>query len=428
MGEFLERTTSRPPMRSTMQKLKKDLDFKSVLATFNRCEPIQNNRLKLEQASALASRLIARRAHSFRVQPSFMYFRKMNIALCRLKELNIYEDIKDTREAISVAETARKLDDKYYLPTQDNFVYFLIKFQSFAKLLIRIVMCARESHRLFLELLHRAAFVEIISLFISVLAEIWTICIEMCKATVQFYNEFRRHFLKNYEQIKKLPKHLDRWLGEEYNEYIDITVDSTTLKTDADFILFNETDIDTKGMIIEQKFEPKLMVAQRMAGNSKAAANEDSTSSILKGKGVSIKSQDLLEKRQFKIEKAAIQSAPVAKSTITMKQMPLNIKMETLDLGAKISRDNPSMPERKLLNVKQINVEQLKTVKEIREFLSVEDELRQANQHKNSKGINNNDWDKFKIASNQILILGHPGLVLKKFKTLWQKLCKNRRK
>lgn len=344
----------------------------------------------------------------------------MNIALCRLKELNIYEEIKDMQKCIAVAKTARRLDHKYYLPTQENFFFFLIKFQSFTKLMIRIVVCARESHRLFLELLHRAAFVEAISIFISTLAEIWSICIEMCKSAVQFYNQFRRHFVKNYPKLKELPKHLDRWLADDYKEFIDVDVDESRTGNEKDIFLFDgNDDIDTHGVVIEQKFEPKLLVSQRIDNKNKRKAREPDFE--LKNK--QFKTEDLLAKREFKnIAKKPEPSPKSAKPVITMKTMPISVRMESLDLGTKISRDEPLTPVRSVLNVKQINVDHIKTVKEIREFLAIEDELRSVMEHKNTLGMNDNEWERFKLSANQLLILGHPGLVLKKFKTLWQKV------
>lgn len=345
----------------------------------------------------------------------------MNIALCRLNELNIYEEIKDMQKAIAVAKTARSLDDKYYLPTQENFFFFLTKFQSFTKLMIRIVVCAQDSHRLFLELLHRAAFVEAISIFISTLAEIWTICIEMCKSAVQFYNQFRRYFVKYYEKLKELPKHLDRWLAEDYKEFIDVDVDHSRTRNNEDIFLFDgNDDINTHGVVIEQKFEPKLLVSQRI--DKRKAGEQDP-----KLKNKQFKTQDLLAKKEFKIDAKSEPSPMPDKPVITMKAMPINVRMESLDLGAKISRDEPSVAVRRLSNVKQINVDQIKMVKEIRDFLAVEDELRSMKEHKNTFGVNDNEWERFKSSANQLLILGHPGLVLKKFKTLWQKLNRSRK-
>lgn len=347
----------------------------------------------------------------------------MNIALCRLQELNIYQEIKDVEHAIGVAKTARKLDDKYYLPDRENFFYFLTRCQSFAKILVRIVMCARESHRLFLELLHRSAFIETISLFSSVLAEIWTTCIEMCRNIVQFYNGFYPFYAKNYDQSKLLPKRLHKWLGEEYEEYIAVSVDANQLKTNDELFLFDRVDtIERDGMIIEQKFEPKLLVNQPIPKNIKVEESDTKFGHKISKTKV-FKTHDLLQT----LPNYGSMSKVIDKPVISMKTLPIASK--NFDLGEKISRSNEtgSNQKEKPKVTKHINVEQLKTIKEIREFLAVEDELRQSEQEKNTKGIKNIDWDKFKADANNLLILSHHGLVLKKFRNQWKSLLHRRR-
>lgn len=368
----------------------------------------------------MASRLIARRAHSFRVQPSFMYFRKMNIALCRLKELNIYQDINDIQNAIGIAKTARKLDDKYYLPDRENFFYFLSKFQSFTKLMIRIVMCARESHQLFLELLHRGAFIEAISLFTSVLSEIWSICIEMCRSAVQFYNGFYPFYAKNYDQSKSLPKKLNKWLGGEYNEYIDVAVENDSLKLNEEFFLFDGNDnVESEGKVIEQKFEPKLLVSQSIQKNLK---NNEVASDLGQNRKENVKifkTQDLLESQQ-NFGSSSKLSEVKEKAKISMKPLPAASK--SFDFGEKISRTNTANKNIPKKVIKHIDVDQLKTIKDIRDFLSTEDELRRNKHEQNTKGIQNEDWEKFKTATNGLLILSHHGLVMKKFRNQWKHL------
>ncbi|XP_031638662.1 uncharacterized protein LOC116350833 [Contarinia nasturtii] len=411
---WIERNLPKPVMRSTMQKLNGDVDFDALLNHFNHCETIHELRPKLEETAAMASRLIARRAHSFRMQPSFMYFRKMNIALCRIKELNIYQDLKDYQNAIGVAKTARKLDDKYYLPDHGNFFYFLTKFQSFTKLLIRIVMCARESHRLLLELLHRAAFIETISLFIAVLAEVWTICIKMCQSAVQFYNAFYPFYAKNFDQSKLLPKRLHKWLGDEYKEYIDISMDQNQLESNDELFLFESSEaVESQGIVIEQKFEPKLLVSHH------SGSKNDND-----GKKANVNTLDLLDKKQH--FPTSSKTVPVkAKAMISMKPLPLSNM--SFDLGEKISRTNATNQKDTKKVIKRIDVDQLKTIKDIRAFLSIEDELRGMHDQKYTEGISNEEWDKFKAATNSLLILSHHGLVLKKFKAQWKNLKMRRR-
>lgn len=392
-------------------------DFDALLKNFEHCENIHELRPKLEEAAALASRLIARRAHSFRMQPSFMYFRKMNIALCRLKELNIYQVIKEYQNAIGLAKAARNLDDKFYLPDKDNFFYFLTKFQSLTKLLIRIVICAREASRLFMELLYRSAFIEAISLFMAVLAEIWTICIEMCKKAVQFYNGFYPFYAKNYDHSKSMPKRLNKWLGDDYIDYIDISVDQSQLNAKEEIFLFEGDDtVENQGIVIEQKFEPKLRVNQPVSKKYEDDAH---------GKRPKMsKAFDLRDKhQQFSSGSKPIQT----KERPVVSMNSLSSINTNFDLGEKISRTNATSQKVAAKVKKRIDVDQVKTIKDIREFLSVEDELRQDREEKNTKGINNEEWDGFKTSANNLLILSHHGLVLKKFKTQWKNLKMRRR-
>lgn len=395
-----------------------------MLDTFTHCDKIQEKRIQLEKAAALASRLIARRAHSFRVQPSFMYFRKMDIALARLKELNLYDECKDMKDAIGIAKTARKLDDKFYLPSEQNFHHFLCKFQSFTKLLVRIVMCARESHKLFIEIIHRSAFIETISLFMAVVAQIWSICIDMCKCAVQFYNKFYMFYAINYNRSSDLPNRLDYWLADDYKEYIDFALNQNVTNTDENYILFDGNDSnDVK--VIEQKFEPKLLVQKRIFDNAKVAETEKTVETKQKATVKMFKTQDLLEKRSFKYnEKSKTLETHEKLKFNKTQQIPTNIK--TFDLGEEISRGDP---KQKVIEkpIQHINVDQLKTIKEIRMFLDVEDKLRSKKREQNTKGIKNVDWDKFKTTTNQILILSHQGLVLKKFKKSWQQFIRMRK-
>lgn len=403
-----------------------------LLENIKICDEIHTDRLKLEETAALASRLIARRSHSFRVQPSFMNFRKMNVVLCRLKELNIYDDLKEMRKALSTAKAAHRLDKKCHLPSPDNFHYFLQKFQSFTKLLVRAVVCARESHRLFLEIVHRMAFIEIISLFMAVLAEVWTIAIRWCKLAVQFYNSLYPFYANNYKsQLQKnLPKRLDEWLGDEYKEVIDI--DPTELNASGpmndELFLFEQNEaIENEGVVIEQKFEPKLLVMQRVP---QSRVNDKLSDHLPKGQKLNVKmfkQQDLMQQRSVstEIKNRVKEEKPPAKVTVSFgapPKPPIVSNSSFMDLGEKIERNPKPKSNQTMEKVQPVNVDNLKTITEIRNFISTEDEFRNKEIPRNTSGINNHEWEKFKTATNSLLILSHRGLVIKKFKSLWQKL------
>lgn len=391
-----------------------------MLDAFTFTDQLRTNRKKIDHAAALISRLIARRTHSFRVQPCFMYVRKMNIALCRLKELNIHESCVEMQRAIGVAKTARKIDDSYYLPVKENFEHLLMEFQSYTKLLTRISMCAREAHRMFLDMINRSAFLESLSLFMAVTAHIWSICTDLCKSAVHLYNVYFRFYEAIYGSTAEYPGLLDEWLGGDYKAYVDIEMDKNASKSSKDLFLFDDNAEAVEAKPIEQKFEPKLLV-QRTAGGKKRNRHEQDDEP--KPKIKIFKTENLLEERTFKPNAPE----PMEESPIQSQHINKKVSMKSFDLGEKIERKNLSAPKIET-PIKHINVDELKSIKEIRDFLEIESDLRGKKQAKNTDGVTDYDWKHFTKSTNQILILGHHGLVVRKFKQSWQQLMRKAKK
>lgn len=389
---------------------------------------------KLPEAAALVSRLIARRAHSFRVQPCFMYLRKMNVALCRLKELHITENCAEMQKAIEIAKTAHKIDDAYYFPVKENVENLLVELKSYTKLLVRICMCAFEAHKNYLDLIRRSAFLEVLSLHMAVTANIWTICRDLCKSAVQFYNTFHPYFTEIYGASDSYPPSLDDWIGCDYKAFVDVNMGENSTMASKDLFLFDGNSTTTETKPIEQKFEPKLLIQRKIREKTMEKDDDDQP----KKKKPKFSTRNLLEERTFK-EGVKPTESPTeqTRATITMSQSNKWSTQSNFDLGEKISRlsvpgagalgekiSRSSEPE----VVKHIDVEQIKSIKEIREFLSTEDQLRNRKKAKNTLGIADNDWVRFTTTTNQILILGHHGLVMRKFKQSWQHLMRKAKK
>lgn len=145
--------------------------------------------------AALASRLIARRAASFRAQNGFRLMRKTNVALCRLHECNVRQELEDLLAMLPAyrASGAGALD----LPMRDNLDYVLLRVRQLACLLQRITRCAREASELFLFYVHRRYFLETAVVHVAVLADVWLLAHRLCVSTVQFYDAlqpYARHF------------------------------------------------------------------------------------------------------------------------------------------------------------------------------------------------------------------------------------------
>lgn len=167
-------------------------------------------RSHFSEVAALASRLIARRAASFRAQNGFRLMRKTNIALCRLHECNVRQELEDLLAMLPAyrgTSAAGVPNAALHLPKRDNVDYVLLRLRQLATLLQRIASCARESSELFLFYVHRRYFLETAVVHVAVLADIWLLAHRLCVSTVQFYDALRpyaRHFGGQREWLRAL--------------------------------------------------------------------------------------------------------------------------------------------------------------------------------------------------------------------------------
>lgn len=402
------------------------LDLDGVAKLFDILKPVCDAQKveRFEQAAALAARLVARRAHSFRVQPGFVYFRKMNVALARLKEVSIQREITEMRKAICV----HRIQGKYYLPTPENFQYFLVCFQNYTKILIRIAICARESFQLFMELLRRAAFVDTLTVFIGALARIWTDSVEFCKTAVRFYDEFYPFFRRHFDQknLSGLPESLTKWLGDDFTEYInvDTEVNSKFSIKDQDLFLFDDIDEIGKkseqiesttipNVIPESKFQPKLILKGLP---NKSIAVDMRTQNYQKKAKVRILTGKN-ELRRYNDFIVLLSQAEAEK--LLKKEESVRSSSQLIDLGEKIERTPVQVPTVDVKSVKPVKVCFLDSVKKIRKFITKEDLLRRQGSPQNTVGISDEAWKEIKRKVDGLLILGQDKLAVKKFKALW---------
>lgn len=315
---------------------------------------------RLKKAAAMASRLIARRASSFRVQPSFSHFRKMNTALCRLQELNMHSEIDGMHNAI---KSSCQVLGAYHLPTATNFRYFLIWLQSYAKLLVRIIVCAKESHRLFLRLVHRSAFVEIMTMFMAVTAQIWTECVAIGKAVARLYNALFSFFKEYFESEahEGLPENLMEWLGDDWKEHIAVKSSLNAVKVQkhqSNIILFNVFDVKQAKQVqplgsaavdggevepmkqkpVTPKFTPKLIL-----NTHKRPINLNDPSKLSQVQQYRVKYHQKKEKKmeeKLRHEIKAMQNKEKKVQIVALTEPPpiVNSNATTMDMGERIER------------------------------------------------------------------------------------------
>lgn len=421
-------------------------DFEKIFRALILCEPMEAAVKRLQQAAAMASRLIARRSNSFRVQPSFSYFRKMNIALCRLQELNMLSEIDGMKKAI---KSSCEIRGAYYMPTASNFRYFLIRLQSFAKLLVRAVVCAKESHRLFLEILHRSAFVETMTMFMAVTAQIWSECVAICVPAAALYNavfEFYKRYL-DADAKESLPCNLQQWLGDDWTNHITMKTESkgkNVQKDQENIILFNAFDVtpstqahvqaqiqqtieSNDARMLEQesteqqqpapKFTPKFIINNGIRGTQHHKVNQ-------------LQKEEFVNEKRLRHEINKMEKLEREKRLDELNEPPSadDNNVLSMDMGEEIDRDafqNQNQIKTKKLNFRPIDVNKFDSVQAIRKFMVAEDGLRQRCQPHASKGVTSYNWKKFKSSVDQLFILGQDKLVVRKFRNLWQKTMKS---
>ena len=134
---------------------------------------------------------------------------------------------------------------KLNIPYRQNIDYLLIKLQGLSKLLIRIIINAKNSANFFLGLVKAGSFYIKGTIIISTIAKVWDLCRNMCKTIVRHFNELVS--CRNMFKIRpncpftecSIPDKLDIWLGKEWNEFVNNpTCDHKMLMKEEEIKLF----------------------------------------------------------------------------------------------------------------------------------------------------------------------------------------------
>lgn len=332
-----------------------------------------------DETGALASRLIARRTSSFRSQAGFKQLRKTNVALCRLKDINIVSVLENFLGTLPdyIVEGS-----KLSLPTYENFQFVMLRLQSLSKLLLRIAICARECSSMFRDMIQRNFFIEISALYIGLLAQIWDLAKHLSIRTKDFYDTlypygkyFRSKSKQNLERSNfedfVLYEKLETFLGEEWkNEFVKNfnRCRRSTIQHELG-IDFGDFDDDGENIftIREEKKKPKQTI------ELKKIARQDFNKIVAKKEHVAD------------------------------------------DIGVAISRD--SLQE-------MINVDRIVKVEEISKVINEEQLLRDQKCAKRTRHLSDSQWKDIKSKVRNILVTSEGRLCVKKFKNLWKSMTK----
>lgn len=333
------------------------------------------------ELSALASRLVARRCHSFRSQYGFQFLRKTTVAVARLHQVNIIDILSNFLGTLPDYQLPTKIS----LPTRDNFDYVLIRLQGLSKIFVRIVVCAKECSHAFLKYIHRNFFLETCVLYVGLLAQIWDLAKRLCESTVDLYAKlfpFRLHFKNNKKQwnnghsVEFLPETLDTFIGVDFEEIMQHTTKMPPylqpIHNVSNMLKINFQEfLDDEPMVIDDATPHNIA---------------ETTDRRLKNESIKIVKQEFRR----------IETTPMTTS-------------ET-DIGLPINR--ATMTENLSLNT-------IGKVEDVQKFLRTEEQNRLIGTNKFSRQLSDTQWRDIRKQINQIIVTSHGRLAVKKFKKLW---------
>lgn len=320
-------------------------------------------------------------------------------------------------DTISQSITIHRIDGKYNLPTLENFQHLLVRLQSFAKILIRIVICAKGAFREFSNLVKRGVFLEPATLFVCVSSQIWSICIKLCQFSCETYNALYPLFnILDEKIVDQLPSNLIVWLGDDWSEVVSNkptinkeqpstkfeidTVDLDDFMNDNNVIPTNHMPENELKQVpdIKEKYEATLIVDHKAK-----AIQSETTVNVSKATKIHFKKEQNMQQKVTSI----------ATST------------NHIDLGETIDRN--TIPNR-MANASDDNIQSFENVKQIKDFMEIEDTLRLKCDHAATKHLNENEWKQFKQNVNCVIKTDVGSNAVNKFKRLWKIQIKKRNK
>uniref|UniRef100_A0A1L8DA90 Nucleolus and neural progenitor protein-like N-terminal domain-containing protein n=1 Tax=Nyssomyia neivai TaxID=330878 RepID=A0A1L8DA90_9DIPT len=213
--------------------------------------------------AARISRLIMRLSNQFRSTIGFKAIRKMNIALLRAREINLPSCMENILACFPTYLGG--IGGSVMLPSRQYIEYTLIKLMGFAKVLCRIVHLAKEVAKFFLGTLNLGHFLELSTIVLATVAEIWKCSRNLCKNTALMYNRIltmRKHFVPSEQDFLKgyhLPQLLDKWLGSDWDEITEEQSPFTQKKSQATLLNFSDDEDEAPAKLPDQPIPMEII-------------------------------------------------------------------------------------------------------------------------------------------------------------------------
>ncbi|XP_022126493.2 nucleolus and neural progenitor protein-like [Pieris rapae] len=208
-----------PPINTFLCKNNKDI--RSLRYNTNNIIQVLTKQSPLHQESAVCSRFLYKFDKKFRNDIGYRSFKKVNSALKKYLSLNL---LKDIQRFVSLLPNK---DDELYLPTRQMMEYVLVRIMSFSKLMLRIVICAKQAAVFYLDRIKRGESHWMCLMPYALLSRIWSMAQVLLQHSCNWYNQL--HPLLKILEPKglnflppdyKMPDDLELWCDlKNLNEY-----------------------------------------------------------------------------------------------------------------------------------------------------------------------------------------------------------------
>ncbi|XP_072939304.1 uncharacterized protein [Epargyreus clarus] len=238
-----DKLISPPPVNTALSN--SEIDLKTLKHTLNNVINILSKQSPLHNESAVFSRLLYKFDKKFRNDIGYRNFKKVNCALRRYLLLNLLKDVEQFTSVLPDEE-----DAPYYLPTKQMLEYVLIRIIAFSKLMVRIVVCSKQSAVFYLDRVKRGESHWMSLMPYAVLSRIWSMAFVLLQHSCSWYqllysflNKFQSKGVNFLPDNYKLPENLGNWLeikdinnfGRlEWSKKESVNVESLMIKDDTD--------------------------------------------------------------------------------------------------------------------------------------------------------------------------------------------------
>ncbi|XP_047508989.1 uncharacterized protein LOC125052287 [Pieris napi] len=171
-----------PPINTFLCKNYKDI--RDLRYNTNNIIQVLSKQSPLHQESALFSRFLYKFDKKFRNDIGYRNFKKVNTALKKYLTLNLLKDLQ------RFASLLPNKDDELYFPTRQMMEYVLVRIMSFSKLMLRIVICAKQAAVFYLDRIKRGESHWMCLMPYALLSRIWSMAQVLLQHSCNWYNQF----------------------------------------------------------------------------------------------------------------------------------------------------------------------------------------------------------------------------------------------